>query len=225
MLESFESCSASVTIQMPLQKHRPLTSSTSLIFIKWSAISIAIWHTQTVILQHNRYFLYALTNKPLKSISEHRLLERGKGKEESRLEMNKHIIISLFSVSYHHLHILLEASAVCSGTVDLAKMLFLCYGCKPKMEIWPLLIKQSWSISDIKVYILFIIQQTWRHSFASEETALQFDVLQTSLPDHKNLALKTQRWKVKIYKSAFLTGMIHVTAAILYYQFPNFCLW
>lgn len=57
------------------------------------------------------------------------------------------------------------------------------------MEIWPLLIKHRWSISDMKVYILFVIQQTWRHTFASEETALRFDVLQTSLPNHKNLGI------------------------------------
>ena len=110
MLESFESCSASVTIHMPFQKQRPLTSSTSFIFIKRSAISMAIWHTQTVILQqHNGYCLCALTNKPLffffLSISEHRLLERGKGKEESQLEMDQtryyFTIFSLLPSSSH----------------------------------------------------------------------------------------------------------------------------
>lgn len=77
MLESFESCSASVTIQMPLQK-QPLTCSTSLIFTKRSTTSMAILYTQTVILQqHNGHYLYALTHKSFffkKSISEHRLL-------------------------------------------------------------------------------------------------------------------------------------------------------
>lgn len=63
------------------------------------------------------------------------------------------------------------------------------------MEIWPLLIKQSWSIGDIEVYILFIIQQTWRHTFALEEMALQFDVLQTSLPNHNNLAIENTKAK------------------------------
>lgn len=129
------------------------------------------------------------------SISEHRLLERGKGKEESHLEMNQTHYYFIIFISYHHLHIPLEASAVCSGTVDQAKMLFLCYGWKPKMEIWPLLIKQSWSISDIKVYILFIIQQTRRQGFAPEGTPLQFSSLWSSLLNHENLS--TENMKVK----------------------------
>lgn len=63
------------------------------------------------------------------------------------------------------------------------------------MEIWPLLRLQISSISDIKVYILFIIQQAWRHTFASEETELQFDALQTSQANHKNLGIENTKVK------------------------------
>lgn len=42
------------------------------------------------------------------------------------------------SSPYHHLHTLPVASAACSGTEGLTKMLFLCYGWNPetKKYVW-----------------------------------------------------------------------------------------
>lgn len=97
--------------------------------------------TYTVILQqHNGYCLRALTDNPFfffffKVFLNTDYWKGGKRKGRKTARNGPNIIILLLSISYHHLHILLEASAVCSGTVDLAKMLFLCYGWKPKMEI------------------------------------------------------------------------------------------
>lgn len=67
MSDSFESCSAPVAFQMPLQK---LTCSTSLIFIKWSGTSGAVLHSQRF---YNIVSLYFLINifYIFKSLSEY----------------------------------------------------------------------------------------------------------------------------------------------------------
>lgn len=62
MSDSFESCSASVAFQMPLQSKRPLTCSTSLIFIKSSGTSMAVLHSQQFYNIRDIVSMYLLIN-------------------------------------------------------------------------------------------------------------------------------------------------------------------